>query len=422
MKSISKLALAAMLSTGVVSTGIALPAAAQKKNDKAAQGPKLSDAIRKPLAAAQTAIAAKDYPTALAQAAIAEPLATTDEEKYFVSAIQLQATAPSNDLQKLAPILDRLIANPRTPAEQLGQYNFLRGEAAFQNKKYAEALPYLQKAQQLGYQNDALQLRIASANIESGNTAGGLAAIESEINAEIAAGRKPSEDLYNYALGKVYRKDPAATAQWSMRKLKAYPTAKNWREAILIYRDGGAKLDRNQQIDLFRLMRATNSLADRGDYLEYADLAYIAGYPAEAKAVLDEGKATGKIPAGDASATRMLSDAATALKNEGSLSATEAKAKAAANGRLALTTGHAYLGMGQPAKAIEMYQLAGQKGGVDASELALNMGAAQAKLGQKDQARTAFQSINAAGPRKDMAAFWMQYLDTGVAGTTTAAS
>lgn len=423
MKSFSKIALAAALTAGAMSTVAVAPAAAQKKNDKnAPAAPKLSDAIRKPLAAAQTAVTAKDYPTALAQLAIAEPLATSDEEKYFVAALQLQSTAPENNLQKLVPILDKLLANPRTPQAQLAQYNFLRGEAAAQAKKYAEALPYLTKAQELGYQNPDLQVRIASAMMETGNTAGGLAAIEKTIQTDLAAGKKPAEDLYNYALGKVYGKDPAATSAWSMRRLSAYPTAKNWRQSLLIFRDGrpaNSKLDRGQQIDLFRLMRATKSLADRGDYLEYAELAYIGGYPAEAKAVLDEGRATGKVPAGDSIATRLSTDIANALKAEGSLAASETKAKAAANGRQALVTGDAYLGMGQPAKAIELYQIAGQKGGVDASELALHMGAAHAQAGQKDQAKTAFQSITAAGPRKDMAAFWLQYLDTGVAGSAT---
>jgi len=424
MKSVSKLAVAALLSAGAVSAA-AVPAVAQKKNDKAAAGPKLSDAVRKPLAAAQTAITAKDYPTALTQLAVAEPLAQSDEEKYYVAALQLQAVAPSNDLAAMSPILDRLIANPMTPAAQQGQYNFLRGEALSQQKKYAEALPFLTKAQQLGYQHPNLQIRIASAQMESGNTAGGLAAIEQTIQAETAAGRKPSEDLYNYALGKVYRKDAAATSLWSMRKLSAYPTAKNWRESLLLFRDGregAAKLDRGQQVDLFRLMRATKSLADRGDYLEYADLAYIGGYPAEAKAVLDEGRATGKIPASDPSIGRMTTDINTAIKAEGSLTTSETKAKAAANGRMALSTGDAYLGMGQPAKAIELYQVAMQKGGVDMSEANLHLGAAYAQAGQKDQAKAAFASITAPGPRKDLAAFWVQYLDTGVAGATAVAA
>ncbi|HET9510843.1 MAG TPA: hypothetical protein VFO80_06780, partial [Sphingomonas sp.] len=146
------------------------------------------------------------------------------------------------------------------------------------------------------------------------------------------------------------------------------------------------------------------------------------GYPAETRAVLDEGKATGKIPASDASATRLSTDANTAIKNEGSLTSLETKAKAAANGKLALSTGDVYLGQGNATKALEMYAVAKQKGGVDASELALHTGAAHAQAGQKDQARAAFQSITAAGPRKDMAAFWIQYLDTGVAGSAAVAA
>ena len=427
MTFISKAALAAALTIGMAST-IATPAAAQKKKDEkaaAAAGLKLSDGVRKPVVAAQAALAAKDYPTTLSQLAIAEPLVTNDDEKYIVNALKLAATAPSNDLQKLAPILDVLIVNPKTPPASLGQYNFLRGEASVQQKKYAEALPYLQKAQELGYKNENLQLRLASAMIETGNLAGGLQAIDATITAETAAGRKPSEDLYNYAIARVYGKDPVALASWSQKKLDAYPTAKNWRESLLLYRDGreksAQKLDRGQQIDLFRLMRATKSLADRGDYLEYADTAYISGLPGEAKSVIDEGKATGKIPAADTTAAKLMADISTSLKAEGSLATTEAKAKAAATGKPALQTGDAYLGLGQTAKAIELYQAALQKGSVDASEANLHLGVAYSQAGQKDQAKAAFQAITAAGPRKDIASYWLKYLNAGV-GAATAVS
>ena len=426
MKLISKLAIAAVLTAGMATTVAVQPAAAQKKGkeDKNAGALKLSDAVRKPVAAAQAAVTAKDYPTALAQLAIAEPAATTDDEKYIVAALKLAATAPANDIQKLSPMLDVLLANPKTPPESLGQYNFFRGQVALQQKKYAEALPYLQKAQSLGFKNDNLNLSIASAMMESGNTAGGLAAIDAAIQQETAAGKKPSEDLYNYAIARVYGKDPVALAAWSQKKLTAYPTAKNWREALLLYREGreksAQKMDRGQQIDMFRLMRATKSLADRGDYLEYADTAYIAGLPGEAKMIIEEGKATGKIPAADSTAGKILADANTSLKAEGSLSATEAKAKAAANGRSALGTADAYMSLGQTAKAIELYQVALQKGGIDAGEANLRLGVAYAQAGQKDQARTAFQAVPA-GPRKDIASYWMRYLDTGVGGATPVA-
>ncbi|MES2337620.1 MAG: hypothetical protein V4537_05955 [Pseudomonadota bacterium] len=427
MKFISKLALGAALTAGMATTVAVAPAAAQKKKDeKAAAGPKLSEAIRKPIAAAQTAIAAKDYPTALAQLAIAEPLAASDDEKYFVNALKLAATAPSNEIAKLTPMLDALLANPRTPPAALGQYNFLRGEVAMQQKKYAEALPFLNKAQELGFKNDNLQLHIASAMIETGNVSGGLVAIEKAIAEDAAAGRKSPEDWYNYAIARVYKTDPSALAVWSRKKLAAYPTPANWRQSILLYRDSrsgsAVKLDRGQQIDLFRLMRATKSLADRGDYLEYADLTNLGGFPSEAKAVLEEGRATGKIPAGDAIATRLMTDVNTALKLETSLAPAEAKARAASNGRGALGTADAYLGIGQTAKAIELYLLAQQKGGIDASELNLHLGAAYAQAGQTEQAKAAFNAITAPGPRKDIAAFWLQYLNAGGASTPPAAA
>lgn len=427
MKFISKLAMAAVLTAGMATTVSVQPAAAAQKKgkeDKNAGALKLSDGVRTPVAAAQTALAAKDYPTALSQLAIAEPLATTDDEKYIVAAMKLQATAPANDLVKLTPMLDVLLANPKTPAEQLPQYNYFRGQVSLQQKKYAEALPYLQKAQSLGYKNENLNLNIATAMIESGNTAGGLQSIDAAIQAETAAGKKAPEDWYNYAIGRVYGKDPAALAEWSQKKLTAYPTAKNWRESLLLYREGREKspqkLDRGQQLDLFRLMRSTKALADRGDYLEYADTAYVAGYPGEAKSVIDEGKATGKIPATDSTATKLMTDINLALKNEGSLSATEAKAKAAANGKMALVTADAYMGLGQTAKAIELYQVALQKGGVDAAEANLHLGMAYAQAGQKDQARTALQAVST-GPRKDIASYWLKYLDAGAPGAAPVA-
>jgi len=424
MKFISKLALAAALTPGLAAPVVTDPAAAQKKKKDAKDtGPKLSDAVRPSIAAAQAAVIAKDYPTALSQLAIAEPLATTDEEKYFVTRLKLAALAPGNDASALSPLLDSLLANPRTPAEDIGQFNFLRGQIAMQNKKYAEALPYLNRANEAGFKNDNLQLYIASSMIETGNVSGGLAAIDASIAQETAAGRKAPEDWYNYAIARVYGKDPAALTTWSQKKLAAYPTAKNWRESLLLYRDGreksAQKLDRGQQIDLFRLMRATKSLADRGDYLEYADTAYIAGLPGEAKSVIEEGRATGKIAGTDTTAAKLMADVNTSLKAEGSLAGTEARARSGANGRMALQTGDAYLGLGQTAKAIDLYQLALQKGSVDASEANLHLGVAYAQAGQTDQARTAFQTITAAGARKDIASYWLKYLDSGAAAPAT---
>ncbi|SOB87580.1 hypothetical protein SAMN06297144_2712 [Sphingomonas guangdongensis] len=425
MKSISTFALAAVLAAGLATTATSAPAAAQKKGKEESGAPqlKLSDAVRKPVAAAQTALAANDTATATTQLAAAEAAAKTDDETYIVNALKLQMTAKSNDPAQLSPILDKLLVNPKTPQASLGQYNYFRAQAPWNAKRYAEALPYLQKARDLGYVNENLTLQIAAAMTETGNVAGGVAEVSKAIDAETAAGRKAPEAWYSYAVGKLYDAKSPDLSPWLQKQINAYPTAKNWRTALLVYRDsqekGGTKLDRAQQLDLFRLMRAAKSLGARGDYLEYALIAYDTGLPGETKSVIEEGRATGKIPATDANGNRLYSDANNAIKLEGSLAGVEAKAKAAANGKTAAQTGDAYLALGQAAKAVELYTVAQQKGGVDASELNLHLGIAHYNAGNKAAAKTAFQAVTA-GPRKDMAAFWVQLIDLGVTPGTTA--
>lgn len=427
MTFVSRLAMAAAVTAGLMTA----PAVAQKKKKEdaaAAQQLKLSDGVRKPVAAAQTALQANDVATATTQLDAAQAAATTDDEKYIVNALRLNLVAKSNDNAKMLPVLDALIVNPRTPAADLGRFNYFRGALPFQEKKYKDALPYLLKARELGYTDSSnnLPLQLAQAYIETGNVAAGTAEIEKAVQAETAAGRKPPEAWYNYAVAKAYGTgDRAQTAKWLQAQIKMYPTPQNWRKAILVYRDGaeqkgGKPLDRGQRIDLFRLMRATKSLADQGDYLEYADAALLSGLPYETKAVLDEGRTTGKIPAGNANATRLATEADASIKADKPLAALEKQAAAAPNGKLASQTADAYFAQSNFAKALELYKLAQQKGGVDPSEVNLRIGMALTQSGQHDAAKAAFQQVTTA-PRSDMAGFWQQWIDLAAAAPAAAA-
>lgn len=425
MKLVSRLALAAALTAGLMTA----PALAQKKKKEdsaAAAQLKLSDGVRKPVAAAQTALQANDVATATTQLDAAQAVATTDDEKYIVNALRLTVVAKSNDTAKMLPILDTLISNPRTPAADLPRFNYFRGALPFQEKKYKDALPYLQKARELGYQDSNLPLQLAQAHFETGNVAAGNAELERAIQAETTAGKKAPEAWYNYAVAKAYGTgDRAETAKWLQAQIKAYPTPQNWRKAILVYRDGaeqkGAKpLDRGQRIDLFRLMRATKAMADQGDYIEYADAALLAGLPYETKAVLDEGRATGKLPAGNANAARLATEADASIKADKPLATLEKQAAAAPNGKLASQTADAYLAQANYAKALELYKLAQSKGGVDPSETNLRIGMALVQSGQRDAAKAAFQQVTVA-PRSDMAGFWQQWLEVSAAAPVPAA-
>lgn len=422
MKSISRVAFAAALMAGAAGIAVSPPALAQKKAEQGAPKLKLSKEVQNAAAAAQKAIAAKDYATAGTQLTAAQAAAKTEDDRYIVAALQLQAEASKmqdaraanqqvSDQGLKAP-LEALIANPKTPAVDVAKYNYQLGVMAANAKDNAGAATYFQRAQQLGYNDPNLPLQLVKLKMDAGDVAGGTAELEKALDAQVAAGQKPSEELYKYAIAQTNKKRMGPqTANWIKKWLVAYPTRQNWRDGIVTYgltQQSAVTLDKGQKVDLYRLMRASKSLADQYDYEIYAQWAYDLGLPYEAKAVIDEGKAAGKLPAG--AAADLLRVTNQAIASEGSLAPVEAKAKAGANGRIALNTGDAYLGMGNYAKAVELYKVALQKGGVDADTVNTHMGIALAQSGDKAAAKAAFGEVKTA-PRNDIASFWTLYLD-----------
>ena len=180
---------------------------------------------------------------------------------------------------------------------------------------------------------------------------------------------------------------------------------------IMIYLQSNERsMTKMQRIDVYRLMRASNSLADQRDYADYAQLAYDAGLRGEAKAVIDEGRASGKIPAGYAPANELYTMSKAGLAAEGSLAGIEAKARASATGALAAQTADAYLGTGEYAKAIELYRLALQKGVTKPDDVNLHLGIALARSGDTAGAKTTLASVTG-GQSAEIASYWQFYVD-----------
>ncbi|MCR5872136.1 MULTISPECIES: hypothetical protein [unclassified Sphingomonas] len=416
MKSVSKAALAAAVLLAAP-YAVSAPAAAQKKQKEEAPKIKVSDAFRKAAIEVETLLKAKDYAGAAGKIDALDALSANDDEKFYVANFRLQIAIGAKDNPGTIRALDMLIANPKTDPANLPQYNYFRGDLTLAQKKHAEALPYLIKARDLGYVTTGgnLNLQIAQAQLESGQLDAGIASIDAAIKGEEAAGRKAPESWYKFAVDRLYRGGKkAAASEWLGRQMAAYPSAQGWRSTLLIYmeqaREKGVAMDADLQLDLFRLMRAAKAMGGEADYIEYADLAQRRGLPWEAKAVIEEGRAAGKVLAGNTAANELYRSATVREKAEGSLAGEEKGAAAAANGVAAKNVGDAYLGSRNFVKAVELYRLALQKGGVDANLVNTRLGIALAMQGQKAEAKTAFQAVSGAG-RSEIARFWTTWLD-----------
>ncbi len=426
MNTVSRALLSALLMTGVAGGAIvAAPAAAQKKKED--KGLKLSPAALKAAQAAQTAIRAGDVATGEPALAQLDAAVKTDQDRYFAAALRLEleqarirAARQGNpnapvDQSRLAAPLDVLLASPLTEPAQKAQFAYIRGQLAYDAKQYPQTLQYWQQAKQLGYVDPNLDMNIMRVKEQSGDTQGALADLNAEIQRATAAGQKPKEELYRYSMARSI-KQPGQAVPSMQRLLAAYPSKKNWRDVAVLYglQQGSiATLDKQQKLDLFRLMHQTRSLADEFDYREYAQDASDRGLPEEAKRILTEGIAAGKIPASGANYKAMMTEINKAIANESPLGPLETRAKSAGDGKLAAQTAEAYLSQNNNAKAADLYRVALQKGGVNADEVNTRLGIALARQGDKEGARAAFAAVKGA-PRADLAQLWITSLDTTV--------
>jgi hypothetical protein len=422
---------AALLLAGagaVLTPGMAL-AQKDKKGAAADAAPKvqLSDGFRKAALPAQTALQAKNWAEAEPLVAAAEAAVKTDDDKFYAQQFRLQladgtlvqrangdANVYAQGEATLIGPLDALIANPKLPQDTRSRFLFKRGQIEYGAKRYKEAIAFYDRAREAGYNDPNLPLNIAQARADGGDLVGSAAAIRTAIDAEKAAGRKPPLEWYRYARAKVAQaKLNAQVNDWSLLMVKDYPTAKHWREAVLLYGFNGAaspQLDKRAKIDLWRLLRANKALADQGDYVEYAEDLGDVGLGAEAKAVIDEGRAAGKIPAASGPANMVYSEAQKQIASDGPLDALAKRAQAAPAGGPAAATGDLALGTGNYARAIELYKLALTKGGVKVDEVNSHLAMAQALSGDKAGAKTTFALVKTP-PRSEIAAYWVTWLD-----------
>ena len=444
MTNTPKAALMAALMISVGSLAVSTPALAKKKEEAAAPAPKLSQAFVKPASEAQAKIKAMDWAGATASLDAADAVATTDDEKYTAATLRLtleqgklkQASATDPKAFEagagaMLPALNALIDNPKTPKEDLIKFLLFRGDRNYAGKKYAEAIADYTRARDAGSQSSDLSLQIMKAKAETGDAVGAAAELDRQIGIETAAGRKVPEPWYHYVISKLYKYhfDKEAVT-WSANIVKVYPTAANWRQWVRVYMatlPATVKLDKSQRLDLFRLLRAGKALVDQNDYNEYAQATDDLALHAETKAVLTEGRALNRIPAGDNMAALLTTSANTGLGLEKSSEVAEKQAKAAKTGDASAQVGDVYLGGANYAKAIEAYKDAlakpfDQPGAtavkrryLTTDEVNTHLGIALALSGDKDGARQTFKLVKGS-PRSEIATFWLTWLDVGVTG------
>ncbi len=423
MRLASNLSFAIALALGAGSLVVAAPAFAAKKEEKS-DSMKLSPSagFRPGAAEVEKLLKANDFAAAKAKTDEIAATATTPDDKYFLGNFYLNAGQGLKEEATSRKGLELMLGSGKAPAADAAKFHFYAGQFALNAKDEDAAIAHFNAAIQGGYAGSAPYLMVAETyfakaykNVEGNqfNPTGkqfvqqGLPALKQAITLEEAAGKPAPASWYSRGFKMAALSGAPDMAYWTKLALEKAPDPENWRIALRSFQDTNRNMTREENLDLLRLMSATKSLDSKYSIGEYVDAASKGGLIGEVKSVIDQGRASQKLGGTDF-ADYYQAASGGIDKDKSTLPASEKSAATAANGRLAASTGNAYLSYGNYAKAAEMYRLALSKGGVDANEVNTRLGIALAKSGDIASAKQAFGAVTATSAvRKQIADLWV---------------
>lgn len=380
---------------------------AQSQAAPESKGPKPSQGALKALNALQVAVNANDVANIPAKVAAAQAVAKTKEDRYFIALFQRQAALKSKDNAALAAAVEGIVSSGLVDSTKTAALYMDLGIQQFNAKQLDQSMASMQRAVSIT-PNDpqALEL-LAQISAARGQKAEASSAFQRAIQARLASGQKPTEDIYRRAVQAAYDAQLPSAVDISRQWISAYPSADSWRNSIAIYRNM-THPDVEGSLDLLRLLQAAGALSAAADYNLFATAAADQGNYNEAQAVLDAGIAAKIVdPAGP-----LFKDTIVALKAKPKATAADlAEAtKAATSGMALLRIGDRYYGMGDFSKAVELYRQSMSKPGVDPNIANLHIGMALTRTGDKPGATAAFKAVT--GPRADIAKYWLLYVQS----------
>ena len=428
MRDITSRAVLALTLSVAVASAFAKDAPAAPASAASSAAPGVSAAFAAPFNAAQDMLKAGNATGALAKLKEVAALPNlTPYEQYLVVRVRAPAEYALNDFTAAAADFDALLTNDQLPpADRL---SILKASASilYTAEKYPQAAMAIQRYIDAGGDDPQLRELLPQVQYMNKDYATAAKAFKAQVDATYAAGKVPPEKTLRLLASACSQSDNDAGYVVALEHLAvAYPKADYWKE--LIARAVRTDKFANQlYVDNYRLKaQLLGSVAD-SERLSYAALAAHAGYPEEAKHILDDAYASKPFTGADlAEANKLraeINKAVASDKAQESINMTSARA--AKDGNALFSLGLLQVVDGNASAGLELMQQGLAKGGLrNAEEARLHLGYAQVKAGHDADALKTFQSITS-GPNGlvPLAHVWTLYVQSRLqAGTAPAAA
>lgn len=400
--------LRSILSMGLpagLAAAMLLSAPVLAKKPKLDVGPPIamSDGFRTALAEAEAAMRSGDVTTAAARINALVP--TNDFETYTVAGLRFELATRRRDVQAQRIALTDLFKTSALPKQDAPRLRYVAGYLSYVVGNYDDATAQLDYAKTLGYDGvDATLLR-ADIALRRNKPKDARAFVQQALAQQRASGKPVPLPWIDRSISMAYQAgDWNEVGQLYRERLLQTSERGEWRSALTNYL-AAASVDKELELDLYRLQAANGAMASERDYQAYAQLAEKAGYFAEAKSVIEAGRSAGKLTTTQPITSALLKSVTPkATKELAALPAQAKKAATASSGKDAEQVGDSYFALSQFPQAVEQYRLALSKGGVDAGRVNTRLGVALARSGDLANGQAAL--AQASGNWASVAGFW----------------
>lgn len=388
------------------------PFASAAEQAQQSRGESARPEVGKPLQAAQELLKAQKYKEALAKVHEAESAKDkTPYETYLIERMRGAVAAATGDTEVAIKSFETAIASGRlSPSEQLKMVQAAAG-MHYRAKDYAKAAVWASRYLKEGGTDAQMRTLLIQSYYLNNDCPNVAKELQSEFQAAETAGRAPPEEwLQLLASCYVKHNDNAGYAAALEKLVTYYPKKAYW--ADLIHRvETKPGFANRLDLDVYRLKLALGILRTATEFMEMTQLALQAGFPAEAKKIIDQGFAAGVLGSGsDADRQKRLRNLAArnAADDQKTLAQSEAEAVAAKDGTGLVNVGFAYVGNDQFDKGIALMEQGIRKGGLKRPEDAkLRLGIAYLLAGQKAKAVQMLKTVQGADGTGDLARLWI---------------
>ncbi|NKI68248.1 tetratricopeptide repeat protein [Collimonas pratensis] len=372
--------------------------------------------IGTPLQAAQALMKEQKYKEALAK--IAETDAVGDKtayETYTIDRMRGAAAASAGDADLAAKSFQAVIASGRlAPADQAKIVKAL-GSLYYEAQNYPKAIEWLSRSLKESGNDPETRTLLVQSYYLSNDIPRATTELQADIAADEAAGRTPTEITLKLLISCALKSNDKAAYLATLEKLNTYyPKKEYWADLINKVQSKPGFSDR-LILDVYRLKAATVQLQTSTEFTDMAQLALLAGFPAEAKKTLEQGYQAGLLGSGpDAAKQKRLRDQATkaAADDLKTMAQSEASVASSKEGTGQINLGYALVTAGQFDKGLALMEDGLKKSGVKRSEDAkLHLGIAYQMAGQKDKAIQAFKSVQGTDGVADLARLWVMQVN-----------